>query len=102
MFHSFASVDGEKLGKLRIDLMNFFLSGQLCTFSQYQMADERVGTCYRCNKKKIENKHKYNMSRSVYLLQDANVIEINTMWFPNFRRFALSRVNFSHGNQELV
>ena len=40
-----------------------------------------------------------SLSESANLFKDVNVIEIRTKWFGNFRRFELSRVNWTHGSQ---
>ena len=39
----------------------------------------------------------YNFSRSLYLLQVANVTGISTKWFQSFQRFELWRVIFPTG-----
>ena len=51
---------------------------------------------------KIENKLKYNFSRSVYWLEDENVTGISTKLLLSFQMLKLLRVNFSHRSQELV
>ena len=48
-----------------------------------------------CVIKMLEN----SLSESANLFKDVNVIEIRTKWFGNFRRFELSRVNWTHGSQ---
>ena len=40
-----------------------------------------------CCEVKRGNKRKYNLSGSVYLLQDTNVTGISTKWFLNFPKY---------------
>ena len=47
-------------------------------------------------------KLKYNLYRGVYLLRGGMYLKSTLSRFLNFQRFELSRVIFSHGNQELV
>ena len=50
-----------------------------------------------CSKNAVENKLKYNLSGSVYLLQGANVTGISTKWFLNFQRLESSELIFPTG-----